>query len=208
MRILAHRGLWYSEDERNSLSALERAFVNGYGVETDIRDYNGKLVISHDIPSEESVELRDVFEKYIECGCDEWLALNVKADGLQDILQDLIEEYKIEKYFVFDMSIPEQVVYKKKNIPYFTRQSELEKNPVMYEECLGVWMDEWEENWITKEDVEQHLKDGKMVSIISPEIHSRNPELLLRELEGVQSDNLFICTDKPVLWEVKENEKD
>lgn len=203
MQILAHRGLWHCEEERNSLKAFERAFMNGYGIETDIRDYKGKLVISHDIPNENSVELSVVLKKYVECGCKEWLALNVKADGLQAGLQSLIDEYGIEKYFVFDMSVPEQVVYNKKKIPYFTRQSELEKNPVLYEESLGVWMDEWEENWITRVCVEQHLKRGKMVSIISPEIHGRNPEFLLNELKELKSESLFICTDKPMIWEAR-----
>ena len=201
MQILAHRGLWYNEEERNSLDAFERAFMNGYGIETDIRDYRGKLVISHDIPNDDSIELSVVLKKYVEYGSKGWLALNVKSDGLQTSLQRLIDEYGIEKYFVFDMSVPEQVVYNKRKIPYFTRQSELEKNPVLYEESLGVWMDEWEENWITKVCVEQHLKSGKMVSIISPEIHGRDPEFLLNELKGLNSESLFICTDKPILWE-------
>ena len=207
MQILAHRGLWYNEEERNSLSAFERAFMNGYGIETDIRDYRGKLVISHDIPNDDSIELSVVLKKYVEYDCKGWLALNVKADGLQTVLQNLIDEYGIEKYFVFDMSIPEQVVYRKKKIPHFTRQSELEQSPILYEDSLGVWMDEWEENWITKAYVEQHLQRGKMVSIISPEIHGRDPKFLLGELEGVESENLFICTDKPTIWEAKENGK-
>lgn len=207
MQILAHRGLWHSEEERNSLIALERAFANGYGIETDIRDYHGKLVISHDIPNKDSIELEVVLKKYVEYGCKGWLALNIKADGLQTVLQDLIDKYEIKKYFVFDMSIPEQLVYKKKKIPYFTRQSELEKDLVLYEESLGVWMDEWEENWITKVCVEQHLHSGKMVSIISPEIHGRNPEFLLNELKELKSENLFICTDKPIIWEAKEDGK-
>ena len=38
MRILAHRGFWNSKEERNSIVAFEKAFQNGFGIETDIRD--------------------------------------------------------------------------------------------------------------------------------------------------------------------------
>ena len=146
-------------------------------------------------------------ENYVEYGCKGWLALNIKADGLQNILQNMIDKYKIEKYFVFDMSVPEQVAYRGKKITYFTRQSELEQNPTLYEDSLGVWMDEWEENWITKTIVEQHLKRGKLVSIISPEIHGRNPRILLDEMKGMKSERLFICTDKPMIWEAVKDGK-
>ena len=48
--ILAHRGFWTEPAEKNSREALERAFREGFGIETDIRDRNGALVVSHDPP--------------------------------------------------------------------------------------------------------------------------------------------------------------
>ena len=45
--------------KKNTLSAFTRAFDNGFGVETDLRDYNGTLVISHDVPQEESLLFED-----------------------------------------------------------------------------------------------------------------------------------------------------
>ena len=50
MIILSHRGYWKSEKERNQEVAFHRSFDLGYGTETDIRDIQGKLVISHDMP--------------------------------------------------------------------------------------------------------------------------------------------------------------
>ncbi len=50
MIILSHRGYWKSEEERNQEVAFHRSFDLGYGTETDIRDIQGKLVISHDMP--------------------------------------------------------------------------------------------------------------------------------------------------------------
>ena len=50
MIILSHRGYWKSEEERNQEVAFHHSFDLGYGTETDIRDIQGKLVISHDMP--------------------------------------------------------------------------------------------------------------------------------------------------------------
>jgi glycerophosphoryl diester phosphodiesterase len=50
-RILAHRGYWLEPGEKNSLSAFRRAFEGGFGIETDIRDLDGELVVSHDPPT-------------------------------------------------------------------------------------------------------------------------------------------------------------
>ena len=48
--ILAHRGLWFCEEEKNSSNALFKALDLGFGIETDVRDLCGELIISHDPP--------------------------------------------------------------------------------------------------------------------------------------------------------------
>jgi len=48
--ILAHRGAWTVPKERNSAEALKRALKSGFGIETDLRDLDGTVVISHDPP--------------------------------------------------------------------------------------------------------------------------------------------------------------
>ena len=53
--VLAHRGIFNCEKEKNSQRALSMALVNGFGIETDIRDLGGRIVISHD-PPEHSLE--------------------------------------------------------------------------------------------------------------------------------------------------------
>ena len=55
-RILAHRGLWVTDSEKNSKEAIALALSEGFGVELDVRDRNGGLIVSHD-PSAESCPL-------------------------------------------------------------------------------------------------------------------------------------------------------
>lgn len=48
MKILCHRGYWRDKFHKNSAEAFKRSFDSGYGTETDFRDLDGTLVISHD----------------------------------------------------------------------------------------------------------------------------------------------------------------
>jgi len=57
MRILAHRGYWNSSIGKNSPEALKTALAKGYGFESDVRDYMGKLVISHNMAGASSQEV-------------------------------------------------------------------------------------------------------------------------------------------------------
>jgi hypothetical protein len=40
---------------KKTLAAFERALQNGFGIETDFRDHNGKVVISHDPVTADSI---------------------------------------------------------------------------------------------------------------------------------------------------------
>ena len=55
--ILAHRGVWGSKEEQNSRSAIRHALVGSFGIETDIRDHDGQVVLSHDIPLHDDRDL-------------------------------------------------------------------------------------------------------------------------------------------------------
>jgi len=127
MIVLSHRGYWKKVSEKNQPIAFERSFKLGFGTETDIRDYKEELVISHDMANEKCLSVREFFEIYNKYDNILPLALNIKADGLQVKLRELLEEYKIENYFVFDMSVPDGLQYLKHNIKAFTRESEYEK---------------------------------------------------------------------------------
>ena len=51
MQLIAHRGYWLDPKEKNTETAFVRALQHGFGIETDFRDLNGHLVISHDVPT-------------------------------------------------------------------------------------------------------------------------------------------------------------
>lgn len=198
MNILAHRGYWEDAKEQNCRQAFERAFLYGYGVETDLRDSCGKLVISHNIAEETDMTCSEFLEVYQEYGKGLPLALNIKADGIQNLLAEQLKKYKVENYFVFDMSIPEMVVYERKKMRFFTRQSDIEQKRVLYEAADGVWLDTFYSEWDIIESAESILSDGKKAVIVSPELHGRPKFPMWDTLKQLQKeDNLYICTDCP-----------
>ena len=87
MLILSHRGYWKSTEEKNTPIAFEQAFSLGFGTELDVRDYCGKLVASHDIPDSISMDFKTLLEMYCEFDKGLFLAINIKADGLQKLLR-------------------------------------------------------------------------------------------------------------------------
>lgn len=202
MKIIAHRGLWSDHKEKNTLVAFKRAFLEGFGIETDIRDHLGRIVISHNIPSGESLDFRYLLELYNNINPKLKLALNIKADCLQDHLKNLLIEYEIENYFVFDMSVPDGLIYIDKNFNTFTRMSEFELQPSFYNEACGVWLDEFKAHWITKTTIEHNILNNKQVCIVSPELHKR--EYLNEWLEykniarEFKEGEIMICTDYPI----------
>jgi glycerophosphoryl diester phosphodiesterase len=199
--ILSHRGYWKTEPEKNSLLAFERSFASGFGTETDIRDRGGELVISHDMANERSVKAKDFFRlcgRFDNCLP---LALNVKADGLQDELMLLLEKFDVKNYFVFDMSVPDALIYLRQKFNVYTRQSEHESDPPFYAEAKGVWLDSFYGGWLDEKTLNGHLKNGKKVCIVSPELHGRkhlNFWGALKVLGAAESKNIMLCTDHPV----------
>lgn len=201
LEILAHRGCWNNEQEKNCLLSLNRALEKGYGIETDLRDYEGKLVVSHNIADDHSLDAEELFRRYVELDCHATLAFNVKADGIQGLLTEFLNKYKISNYFLFDMSVPEQVVNHDMNLNYYTRHSDVENTCVLYEGAKGVWLDSfYDDHWLTADIIRAHMSAGKKVCVVSPELHGKEyltTWKMIKENQFEQSELMQLCTDKP-----------
>ncbi len=202
MQILAHRGFWKDKSEKNTIKAIERAFTSGFGIETDIRDYRGNLIVSHDIGDDDSLDAETVFKLYKDVGKDLTLALNVKADGIQKLVLKLIQKYDISNYFLFDMSIPELVVNSNVNIKFYTRSSDIECHLVEEKKADGIWLDSFYDKDFIKEKVNGinvELLERK-VCIVSPELHGWKYEdvwEIIKQNNLHNSEKVQLCTDYP-----------
>lgn len=201
MIVLSHRGYWKAETEKNTEEAFHRSFKLGFGTETDIRDRNGDLVISHDPASSEAITLDCFLGIYASYPESPTLALNIKSDGLHKKIKMALDAHNIENYFVFDMAVPDGILYANMQMNAFTRLSEYEKTPAFYDLAVGVWLDEFHGHWINEQVIVEHLRAGKKVCIVSPELHKRDYMNEWRHYKEITSkindQGLMICTDFP-----------
>lgn len=207
MKIIAHRGAWSGDSllgvlpcKKNSDLAFRIAGDYGFGIETDFREICGKVVISHNPPAQDALTAADFF-KMLKSG--QIIAVNVKADGLSDILFKLWKENAPDSIpFAFDMSVPDTLGYVKVGFPFFERRSEYEKENV-WDEAKGFWLDGFHSVWFDQQDILSLLANKKPVCIVSPELHGREYLPLWVALKSIETEYdeyqhlLWLCTDKP-----------
>jgi len=198
MKILSHRGYWISEKEKNTKKAFLRSFCLGFGTETDVRDCNGNLVISHDPPTGTEMKFREFL---LLCPDGITLALNIKADDLAEKIKADLSLFPLIDWFVFDMSIPDMRGYINDDNSVFARMSEVESVPPWIEKCEGVWLDAFEDIWYDVKTIDGLLRMGKKVCIVSSELHKRDYfnlwDMLKNSPEFINSNKTYLCTDYP-----------
>jgi len=202
--IIAHRGFWKNSCEKNTVLAFKRALSGGYGIETDVRDFNEELVISHDIPVSVEYSFEAFLLLYVELsyGVEHppCLAINIKSDGLQNKLNSLLEKHSIKNYFLFDMSVPDALGYVAKNLTTFSRVSELEDNHALNEITSGIWLDQFYDDWYDSDLIVRLVKKYNKVCVVSPELHKRKHHVCWKMISKLPIDikqNMMLCTDFP-----------
>jgi hypothetical protein len=216
VELIAHRGLWKKAEQKNSVEAFHDALVAGYGIETDVRDSKGQIVISHDLPNGSEQTFEDFLVRYRDLGSQATLAINIKADGLADELKRLLTKFDVQNYFCFDMSVPDSRGYGRLGMPVFARRSELEPPSLLTQSSPGIWLDGFDGTWFDQAEWAHWLGQGKTVCIVSPELHKRSYEELWVELKNwvlrIEKEQdaeskkgfgrLLLCTDFPKEFEV------
>lgn len=198
MLIVSHRGFWKYSAEQNTKIAFARSFDLGFGIETDLREANGKLVIAHDFVKGNEVSFEALLK--LLAGRNLPLALNIKADGMHDLIKDLLLKYNHDNYFTFDMSIPDLVVQLRASIKVFSGLSDILNPAPLFHQCAGVWLDCFETIWYNTQLIEEIVEQGKKLCIVSAELHKRPSEQqwqLIKSCKYLNSDHLLLCTDWP-----------
>jgi len=211
LKIIAHRGMWDNAIDQNTISSFKRAVKYGCGIETDVRNSNGNLVISHGLVSESSLSFDialnsialDLIIKELP------LCINIKEDGLVEMIEQSLLPYPELDYAVFDASFPELYKFAKNAIPYLCRISDYEVFNKLIDNCSGIWLDSLGSNWITHNKLSEISSYKKRIFIVSPELHSREFKDLWEMLRIFDFEvETFLCTDKilEALEKFKDNE--
>lgn len=201
--IYAHRGCWADEAEHNSINSILNAIKSGFSIETDVRDFIGKLIISHDPAREFNLSMQDLVLETNEIfskGKNK-IALNIKSDGLSSLMlyDESINKFIKKFCYVFDMSIPDLMQYREKSFNYLIRYSEHEDNFSLYDHSSGIWFDSFDQNYSGLKMILEKYSN-KNIIFVSPELHGKNKDYfwdMVKDFNYHKNDNFCLCTDYP-----------
>lgn len=217
IKIIQHRV------EKSEDISVTQVHNKNSGIEMDVRDYQGDLVICHDIPVSNQLLFEDFVKDFKEKFSDNLtLAINIKSAGIQKKLKVILNKYDLKDYFTFDMAVPDSLGYINQKLNPYIRHSDYEKNPIennpyLYNNSVGIWLDQFEESgthqglWFNANTILTHLKNKKKVCIVSPELHAwgridentykakwAEYKNLFANIPTESHENIAICTKHPI----------
>lgn len=191
----------------NSCKELD-SINTSYGVEVDIRTYKNKLVCSHD-----PLIKGESFKNWLKSYNHSFIIANIKEEGIEEEVIQLIENNNISNYFLLDVSFPFLHKLTKKNRltnNFIYRISDYEKlcpDFVINNSIKWIWIDAFIS--FPEEDLNKVYELQKnheiKICMVSPELHlDRNEEInnaLLTKIKFLDVKYDLVCTKNPKLWE-------
>lgn len=174
-----------------------------FGIEIDIRSNEAGLYLSHD-PYQPGQSLSEFLLSYSHG----LIVLNVKEEGLEPKVEELLELHGVADYFFLDQSIPFLV---KRGLRGLTKQAarlseyeSIESLRLISNFCEWAWIDFFHEPKLRPDLISEIQSLGLKVCLVSPELHSmeRQAEALNLAAQVKQSDLSIdaICTKLPHIW--------
>ncbi len=173
-----------------------------YGIEIDLRTRNEEIIISHD-----PFKNGEYFEDWIRYYKHKILILNVKEDGLESKIIEILRKNKIDKFFFLDQSFPailKSVNKREKHSAIRVSEYESIETAVSLKgKVEWIWVDHF-----TKFPLDfkayKFLKDlGFKICIVSPELQNGNLNTAKELKNKLLSDKIEInavCTKYLELW--------
>ena len=184
----------------NTVEELERV-PHHYGVEVDVRDFGGKLVLQHD----PFVGGQD-FEGYLKHYRHAFIILNIKSEGIERKTIALAEKYRIQNYFLLDVSPPFIIKLTDEGVRKLAvRYSEFESIEtalLMKNRVDWLFVDSYKKLPLDRTVIGK-LGGKFKLCVVSPELWGRQGEIAAyrKQLkkEGIKLD--AVLTKKPEEWE-------
>ena len=196
MEIIIHR-----QNTLNELLSLPMK----YGAEIDIRSSGSKLILQHD-PFLDGEDFVEWIQKYKHGN----LILNLKEEGLESSLIEIMEAHGILNYFFLDQSFP--FLLKFSDVCQgrsAVRVSEFESIYTAINlagKAKWVWIDCFSRFPLKFQDVQDLKLLGYKLCLVSPELHGRAAVDEIPILMNYLIENKIfldaVCTKYPRSWEI------
>lgn len=179
----------------NTIEELNKIPIE-YGIELDIRDQNGKLILVHD-PFKNGTD----FEEFLQHYKHSFIILNIKSERIEYRVLELLQKYKITEYFFLDSSFP--MIYQlskngEKNIALrFSEYESLESILMMKNKVKWVWVDCFTKFPLDSKSYNILQNYGFKICLVSPELQSHSIEWINKYCDDLKQKNIIpdmICT--------------
>ena len=161
------------------------------GIEFDIRDSNGHIIVQHD-PFLDGQLLTD-FVKY--CPSDKFYIVNVKSEGIEQDAITILESNNITSFFLLDCSIPSIIKLKNKGerrtCVRFSEYESLDTIQLMKDVVTWVWIDVFTKMPLNS-DIYKILKSYNLkICLVSPELQNQ-PEKITEYKKYLDDNNIIL----------------
>jgi len=143
------------------------------GIEFDIRDSNGQLIVQHDAFQE-----GQLFSEFLQfCPSNKFYIVNIKAEGIEELAIKLLTERGIQDFFLLDCGMPSIIRLARKGehrlAVRFSEYESFEMVIAVAPFVSWIWVDVFTKLPITRTLVEQARTLGLRICLVSPELQGQ-----------------------------------
>lgn len=172
------------------------------GVEIDLRSRRDEIILEHD-PFVDGEVLAD----WLTGWSGQFLVLNIKEEGLEEKILEILDSFKISSFFFLDQSFP----FLMKSIRagdtrVAARASDIESTETVVSSGAGwCWLDCFTGDWQYLVNSVTYLTEMNIKTcLVSPELHRPESILELNQLQTLIRVNSLridaVCTKDSILW--------
>tara|TARA_B100000242_G_C43052128_1_gene491667 strand:- start:1144 stop:1731 length:588 start_codon:yes stop_codon:yes gene_type:complete len=184
-------------------SSKELTYIpSDLGVEIDIRTDNNQLILSHD-----PFQKGELFEEWLDHFQHKTLILNLKEEGLEIRVLELMHKFDISNFFFLDQSFPFLVKTFKKGIKNCAvRISEYESLDTAINlkgKVEWVWIDFFTKFPLNFDEVNILKKLNYKLCLVSPELQGYDLDKIIQLKEMLKNESIWVdavCTKEYKLW--------
>jgi hypothetical protein len=165
--IIAHR---INTLDKTAAAAI---FSHVDGIEFDIRDSAGRIIVQHD-PYKEG----QLFDEFASC-CDpaKFYIVNVKSEGIETEAIRILDSYGCRKFFLLDCSIPMIIKLGRAGetriAARFSEYESIETVIALSPYIQWVWVDVFTRLPLTSQIQERFHARGLKLCLVSPELQAQ-----------------------------------
>jgi hypothetical protein len=147
------------------------------GIEFDVRDSGNKIIVTHD-----PFTIGQEFEDFISHLHKMFLIINIKSEGIEINILEILKKYSFEEFFFLDCSFPAIIklsrIGEKRIALRFSEFESIENISLMANKIQWVWVDCFTQFPLTKNIADMIHSLGLKICIVSPELHSRPIDII------------------------------